>query len=267
MATRGCINSPDCYCYICGNYTIKKRQRSISDFVEKVYFAYFGIKLGDQDKSWAPHKVCSICVEELRQWFQGKKQSLRYEIPMVWREPKNHSDDCYFCSCNVQGFNLKNKKDISYPNTQSAIRSIPHGPGVPIPSPSDSLDDILDDHETLGQQGHREEDSDCYDPGTTDPIPFSQSELNDLVRDLGLPKDSAEVLGSRLKDKNMFHCQDCLHKFHFKKNKYIDLNNLYLCPALRFFRYDAPFIGIDACFFHPKLLPIIDCCKHQNSSV
>jgi hypothetical protein len=32
---------------------------------------------------------------------------------------------------------------------------------------------------------------------------FSQSELNDLVRDLGLPKDSAEVLGSRLKSKNL----------------------------------------------------------------
>ena len=96
---------------------------------------------------------------------------------------------------------MKNKKDISYPNIQSAICPIPHGSGVPIPSPPDSLDDILDDHKPLAQQGDSEEDSDCYNPGTT--IPFSQSELNELVRDLGLPKDSAEVLGSRLKDKNM----------------------------------------------------------------
>ena len=65
------------------------------------------------------------------------------------------------------------------------------------------MDDILDDHETLAQQGDSGEDSDCYDPDTTDPIPFSQSELNDLVRDLGLPKGSAEVLGSKFKDKNM----------------------------------------------------------------
>ena len=97
---------------------------------------------------------------------------------------------------------MKKTKDISYPNIQSAIRPIPHGPGIPILSPPDSLDDILEDHETLAQQGDSEEDSDCYDTGTTDPIPFSQSELNNLVRDLGLPKDSAEVLGSRLKDKN-----------------------------------------------------------------
>ncbi|GFW13598.1 uncharacterized protein TNCV_1210641 [Trichonephila clavipes] len=39
----------------------------------KVYFAYFGIKLGDQDKSWVPHVVCSVCVEELRQWFKGQQ--------------------------------------------------------------------------------------------------------------------------------------------------------------------------------------------------
>jgi hypothetical protein len=33
---------------------------------------------------------------------------------------------------------------------------------------------------------------------STEPQLFSQSELNDLVRDLRLSKDSAEVLGSRL---------------------------------------------------------------------
>ena len=116
MASRGCVNSPDSFCYICGNFTVKKQQRNITDFVRKVYYTYFGVKLGDQDKSWAPHKVCSICVEELRQWSQRKKQSLNFGITMIWREPKNHSDDCYFCSCDVRGFNLKNKKEISYPN-------------------------------------------------------------------------------------------------------------------------------------------------------
>lgn len=67
MTSRGCANSPDSFCYICGTYTVKKQQRNISDFVKKVHFVYFGIKLGDQEKSWAPPKVCSVCVEELRQ--------------------------------------------------------------------------------------------------------------------------------------------------------------------------------------------------------
>ncbi|GFV20884.1 uncharacterized protein TNCV_353581 [Trichonephila clavipes] len=193
MATRGSVNSPNCFCYICGSYTVKKQQRNISNFVQKVYFAYFGIKLGDQDKSWAPHVVCSVCVEELRHWFQGKKKSFRFAVPMIWREPKNHSDDCYFCSCSVQGFNLKNRKDISYPTIiRSAIRPVTNGYDLPIPSPPDTLDNILDN---LDQISHISSDNDDgYDPGTNDPELFSQSDLNDLVLDLGLPKDTAEVL-------------------------------------------------------------------------
>ncbi|GFX10805.1 uncharacterized protein TNCV_4740261 [Trichonephila clavipes] len=161
MATRGCVNCPNCFCYICGSYTVKKQQRNISNFVQKVYFAYFGIKLGDQDKSWAPHVVCSVCVEELRQWFKGKKRNF---IP----------------------------KTI----IRSAIRPVPHEPDLPIPSPPDTLDNILDD---LDQISHISSYSDNgYDPGTNDSELFSQSDLNDLVRDLGLPNDTAEVLGSRL---------------------------------------------------------------------
>ncbi|GFX68536.1 uncharacterized protein TNCV_2432431 [Trichonephila clavipes] len=166
--------------------------------LKKVYLAYFGIKLGDQDKFWAPHVVCSVCVEELRQWFKGKKKSFRFAVPMIWREPKNHSDDCYFCSCSVQSFNLKNRKDISYSTIiLSAIRPAPHGPDFPIPSPPDTLDKVLDD---LDQISHSSDSDDGYDPGTNDPELFSQSDLNDLVRDLGLPKDTAEVLGSGLKE-------------------------------------------------------------------
>ena len=35
------------------------------------------------------------------------------------------------------------------------------------------------------------------------PRPFNQEKLNDLIRDLGLPKDGAELLASRLKEKNL----------------------------------------------------------------
>ncbi|GBN87961.1 hypothetical protein AVEN_65749-1 [Araneus ventricosus] len=110
MATRGCSNDPNKFCYICSELTIKKQQRNITDFMKKLYFAHFGVKLGDQDKSWAPHIVCCICVEELKQWLSGIQKSLRFGIPMIWRKPSNHIDDCYFCSLNVHGFNAKNRK-------------------------------------------------------------------------------------------------------------------------------------------------------------
>jgi hypothetical protein len=71
---------------------IKKLQRNIRASLEKcaTYYAYFGVK------SWAPHKVCCVCVEDLRKWSKGKKKEFRFGFPVIWREPKNHSDDCCF---------------------------------------------------------------------------------------------------------------------------------------------------------------------------
>ena len=119
MASRGCKNSADIFCYICGSYAVKKQQQNITSFVKQAYETYFGIKLGDQDKSWAPHRVCRTCVESLRHWSKGKKRALPFAIPMVWREPKDHGNDCYFCSCNLKGYNIKGKKNISYPDLPS----------------------------------------------------------------------------------------------------------------------------------------------------
>ncbi|GFU88574.1 uncharacterized protein TNCV_4442511 [Trichonephila clavipes] len=190
MATRGCVNSPNCFCYICGSFTVKKQQRNISNFVQKVYFAYFGINLGDQDKSWAPHVVCSVSVEELRQWFQ------------------------------VQGFKLENRKDISYPTIiRSAIRPVPHRPDLPIPLPPDTLDNILDD---LEQTSYISSNSDGgYYSGTNDPELFSQSDLNNLVRDLSLPKDTAEVLGSKFKERHLLNSGVSFSWYRFREKEFV----------------------------------------------
>ena len=69
----------------------------ITVFVKQTYYSYFKLKLGDQDKSWAPHTVCKTCIETLRSWTQQKKVQMKFGIPMVWREQKNHIDDCYLC--------------------------------------------------------------------------------------------------------------------------------------------------------------------------
>jgi hypothetical protein len=179
---------------------VKKHQRNITDFVKKVYYAYFGVKLGDQNKSWAPHKVCISCVEDLRKWLNGTKKSFRFGIPMIWREPKNHSDDCYFCSCNVKGYNLINKKEILYPNLLSAMRPVPHSSEIPVPKSTEKLEDIPEDSE---DEGETYDEDYRYVSDSIEPQLFSQIELNDLVRDLGLSKESAELLGSRLKQKNL----------------------------------------------------------------
>ena len=96
---RRCVNSPDSFCYTCGSYTPQKQRRNITQFYKNAYKAYFGMPLGDLDKKWAPHYVCSSCTENIRQWVYGKRKSLAFGIPMVWREPKDHITDCYFCLC------------------------------------------------------------------------------------------------------------------------------------------------------------------------
>ncbi|KAK3763539.1 hypothetical protein RRG08_030580 [Elysia crispata] len=43
---------------------------------------------------------------------------------MVWREPRDHITDCYFCLTCVSGFSTKSRHLIQYPNLDSAIRPV-----------------------------------------------------------------------------------------------------------------------------------------------
>ena len=200
MSSRKCLNNPNVFCYICGSYVIGKQRQDINSFVRNVYYAYFGIRLGDEDKSWAPHKVCRTCVEGLRLWKNGAKKSMPFAIPMVWREPQNHVNDCYFCMVKIQGHNAKSKKDIQYPNIPSALRPVTHCNSLPIPVPPPVLEDV-----PLASSSENESDNaDDYNPEEDSaPKLFSQNELNDITRDLNLTKDAAQLLGSRLNAKNL----------------------------------------------------------------
>jgi len=100
--------------------------KTISVFVKRAHLAYFKVMLGDQDKPWTPHIVCKPCVGHLRQWTNKSRKSLRFAIPMVWREPKDHCNDCYFCAVKTEGINRKNSNSLTYPDVDSAIRPVPH---------------------------------------------------------------------------------------------------------------------------------------------
>jgi hypothetical protein len=182
---------------------IKKHQKNITGFIRKVYYAYFGVKLGDQDRSWAPHKICYVCVEGRRKWSKGKKKAFRFGVPMIWREPKNHTDDCYFCCYSVKEYNSKSKKVILYPNILSALSPVVNGPEVPVPQPTEMLEDeISEDASTnSSDSGGDDKEFQCHTEHQR-PQLLTQSELNDVIRDLGLPKEKAELLGSRLREKN-----------------------------------------------------------------
>jgi hypothetical protein len=122
-----------------------------------------------------------------------------FAIPTQWRA-KDHYDDCYFCMVNVAGYNKKNKKGIIYPNLLLAIRHVPHGPDLPVPSPPYNLSG---ESENSSFQSHTEEM--YFQPHQYDrPIDkFTQSELNDLIRELQLTKEKSQLLGSTPREKNI----------------------------------------------------------------
>ena len=114
MATssrRRCLIEPNVLCYICGEYTLEHR-KTISDFIKRTYLAYFKVMLGNQDKPWTLLIVCKPCVENLRQWTNKSRKSL--EFAMVWREPKDHGNNCYFCAVKTKAINRKNRNSLTY---------------------------------------------------------------------------------------------------------------------------------------------------------
>ena len=110
-----------------------------------------------------------------------------------WDGAGNHGTDCYFCVINLTGINRKNRGSLKYPDLQSARRLVAHCDEIPVPVFGELPD--ISDEDSSGV-----EDEVILDEDT--PYPFSQIELNDLVRDLGLSKSSVELLASRLKEKS-----------------------------------------------------------------
>ena len=212
---RKCKSHPDTFCYVCGRFTTVDQRKRITSEIKKLYNAYFDCKLGDQDKPWAPHIVCESCSVSLRRWFSGLLRSMPFAVPMVWRESTNHATDCYFCLTNVKGMNKKNKHKIQYPDVPSAIRPVPHSDNLPIPIAPLQLADLPD------TESDRDSDSDdVYQPDDAEPKLFSQDDLDDLVRDLDLPKTSAELLASRLQERRLLAPGTIISRYRHREQEF-----------------------------------------------
>ena len=176
---RKCRNHPDRYCYKCGNVILPGHVAKMTDFVKKAYHGYFGVQLRDQDKAFASHVSCKTCVESLRDWENGKSKSMPFAVPMLWREGKDHVKDCYFCMTNLQVINRKNKHCVQYPDIQSALRPVPHGPNLPVPKPDVEIESSSESESDNTYD--RTEGAEYWSEENNRPVPLAQADLNDLT--------------------------------------------------------------------------------------
>lgn len=188
-----CANKVDQFCYVCANFEPESFRRPINESIKNQYLKCYNVPMTNLDKSWVPKSICNVCRINLGRWDEIKKEAVIQ--PTIWREPKNHYNDCYFCLCDISGYNNKNKRTLKYTNVESvtpAKKGLIERSNENFSSSMEIVDDV--EKETSSSLE--------YSSTNDDPILFDQCDLDDLIRDLNLPKDSSELLASRLKERN-----------------------------------------------------------------
>jgi len=94
---------------------------------------------------------------------------------------------------------LQKKRTVNYPNISSVIRPVPYTEELSVPVPPQQY--VLDSDDEPTENREKTPKSSSTDADFTADLQFNefhritQEELNDLIRDLDLPKSKAELLG------------------------------------------------------------------------
>ena len=150
-----------------------------------------------------------------------------------------------FCMVDMFGWNQRKKKDWYYPDIESARRLIPRCAEAPVPVftslPVLTADEML--LEAIDDTDSSDSSNNCSSSMaaaasllSAKPKPFSQGQLNDLVRDLGLSKESSEILVSRLGEHGILDSRtkitfyldrdDLLTRFFTMEDDFVYCNNI-----------------------------------------
>ena len=142
---------------------------------------------------------------------------------------------------NIKGFSRKNKSKISYSvcTCRSAIKPVPHDPDLPAPQPPTEKEDTLSVDEGASTSTESEEDLIESDPSfqhESVPLLINQERLNDLVRNLYLSKENAEVWGSRLQQWNLLEPGTTISSFRIRNQSldryYASIENICYCKDI-----------------------------------
>ena len=101
--------------------------------------------INDQDKAWAPHVICGSCRSNVKGWSRGSEKVMSFAVPRVWRKPKNHHDDCYFCMINISKYRkVSGRRAMTYPSISSLIAPVPHSEILPVSNPPSNVSFFVD---------------------------------------------------------------------------------------------------------------------------
>lgn len=202
---RHCKNSPNSFCYVCAKFLPKSQQRNVTRSLEEAYKRCFGFSMANLDKPWTPDHCCIACHHNIL-GFESGKHKLQFSVPAIWREPRDHISDCYFCIMTIGSYTKKSKGKIQYRHVSSL--DPPTGDPISKQIPSQSAIEVHEEEPSVEPEENGIDFD--YDPASDvnngrNPGSFNQEEMDDLVRDLMLSKEAAELLASRLKEKDLLN--------------------------------------------------------------
>ena len=138
-----------------------------------------------------------------------KKRCLPFGVPVVWRVPWNHSTDLFLYGAPYLKWYVREEK-INTRVSEYTInkRPVPHGDGLSVPEPPDNFAIYSDDDDSVSSNSEKQQPSVSRDADNLQITDSSnhkttEGELNDLIRDLELQKNKAELLVSKLQQWNL----------------------------------------------------------------
>lgn len=195
-----CKNSPDKFCIVCGLFTSPRDARPFTENYLKMYRECFEISI-DINLPWIPRVLCGMCRMKFHRWSRGEG-TFGFIQPVIWRNLSTHPDDCYFCNIDLIGATMKKRHYINYPDVWTVMKAI-RGSTSTWTAPSGSENKNMQISSSSSRKISGSSSSGYRPPNDDQPNLFSQLELDDLVRDLGLSKNQSELLASRLQEKNL----------------------------------------------------------------
>jgi hypothetical protein len=70
----------------------------------------------------------------LRAWLK-KLSQLFFALFMIWREPKDHLKDCYFCLTHILSITAKSEYVVLYPDLPLVLKPVLHGENFSVLGP------------------------------------------------------------------------------------------------------------------------------------